>query len=255
MSALCRISWERHIHGNWTPMTSSLCNELEQAFSASNAPQVSVRNKTFDVDQMMYDGNPVRRGKNDRVGCSYYDGTAFVPLDPFASTLVLDAATAGRVTTAYYIGSTPYDVFFDDGVPPVQVNRDSQTTRPLHVPRVPIVAEDEGGDADDEDDDLDELMEGLPEEIVGIFKCPISNCVMRRPMIAADGHTYEARDIIRWLMKKNKSPMTGKPLSDLTLRPNRALQQLIQSFKPPAKRSREDGEPSTAKKLKKAKKA
>ena len=39
--------------------------------------------------------------------------------------------------------------------------------------------------------------------------CPISMEIMRDPVIAADGHTYERADIELWFANNNTSPKTG----------------------------------------------
>jgi len=42
--------------------------------------------------------------------------------------------------------------------------------------------------------------------------CPISHCVMRNPVIAADNFSYENSEIIKWILKKGdgpNSPYTG----------------------------------------------
>lgn len=59
----------------------------------------------------------------------------------------------------------------------------------------------------------------VPVELI----CPITREVMRDPVLAADGFSYERTAIQRWLSDHNTSPMTGAPLSDKTLRPNDEL--------------------------------
>jgi len=45
------------------------------------------------------------------------------------------------------------------------------------------------------------------------FLCPISHELMRDPVIASDGYTYEHREILKWLSKNRTSPMTRQPIS------------------------------------------
>lgn len=43
-------------------------------------------------------------------------------------------------------------------------------------------------------------------------RCPISLMPMVEPVVAADGHTYEKRQLQRWLIEKCTSPMTNEPM-------------------------------------------
>lgn len=51
--------------------------------------------------------------------------------------------------------------------------------------------------------------------------------VMRDPVIASDGFTYERSAIEGWLRKSNISPMTNLTLPNTSLVPNIALGQVI----------------------------
>jgi len=63
------------------------------------------------------------------------------------------------------------------------------------------------------------------------FCCPISCEVMRVPVIAADGHTYERSCIEAWLARgKLTSPVTNEALANDALIPNHALRSLIADF-------------------------
>ena len=74
----------------------------------------------------------------------------------------------------------------------------------------------------------------MTENIEG-FLCPISREVMRDPVIASDGHTYERREITMWfeqqltLEKTPISPMTGKRLTSTDLVANHALRKAIEA--------------------------
>lgn len=63
----------------------------------------------------------------------------------------------------------------------------------------------------DEDDAPNELL------------CPITLELMRDPVIAADGHTYEREAITAWLEARATSPKTGEDLADSRLIPNHVL--------------------------------
>ena len=70
-------------------------------------------------------------------------------------------------------------------------------------------------------------VEDLPKE----YECPILYECMRDPVIAADGHTYERAAIQHWFNQKRTSPVTNKPLTDVTLRPNYSLRSLITNWR------------------------
>lgn len=60
------------------------------------------------------------------------------------------------------------------------------------------------------------------------FLCPISREVMKDPVIAADGYSYERESIEGWIKGKTKtSPMTNLPLLTTLLTPNRSLKMAI----------------------------
>mmetsp|Transcript_43782 Transcript_43782/g.78231 ORF Transcript_43782/g.78231 Transcript_43782/m.78231 type:complete len:400 (+) Transcript_43782:148-1347(+) len=64
-----------------------------------------------------------------------------------------------------------------------------------------------------------------------MYLCPITQEVMRDPVIAADGYTYERSAIEAWLRKKQSSPMTNAPLEHLNLIPNHSLRSTIMESK------------------------
>lgn len=56
--------------------------------------------------------------------------------------------------------------------------------------------------------------------------CPISRMPMQDPVVATDGHSYERKDIQRWLQKKQVSPLTGVQIATFLV-PNHALRNVI----------------------------
>jgi len=70
------------------------------------------------------------------------------------------------------------------------------------------------------------------------FICPITQEIMREPVIAEDGHTYEKAAIENWLEKSPTSPMTRQQISHAKLIPNLALKQLIDQWKDEQRRSK-----------------
>uniref|UniRef100_A0A3B4YYP2 WD repeat, SAM and U-box domain-containing protein 1 n=1 Tax=Stegastes partitus TaxID=144197 RepID=A0A3B4YYP2_9TELE len=64
------------------------------------------------------------------------------------------------------------------------------------------------------------------------FLCPITRELMKDPVIAADGYSYERECIESWIRGKNKtSPMTNLPLQTTLLTPNRSLKTAITRWK------------------------
>ena len=63
------------------------------------------------------------------------------------------------------------------------------------------------------------------------FLCPITCEVMRHPVVAADGFSYEKHAILTWIQSGNtSSPMTNQRLSDLRVIENRTLALLISRY-------------------------
>lgn len=64
------------------------------------------------------------------------------------------------------------------------------------------------------------------------FLCPISRELMKDPVIAEDGYSYERECIESWIRGKNKrSPMTNLLLKTTLLTPNRSLKTAIQRWR------------------------
>ncbi|KAG5187994.1 WD repeat, SAM and U-box domain-containing 1 [Tribonema minus] len=62
------------------------------------------------------------------------------------------------------------------------------------------------------------------------FACPITRELMRDPVIAADGHTYDREAIEMWLRTHDTSPKAGQPMDHLFLVPNHNLKRLIKDL-------------------------
>eukprot|EP00210_Caulerpa_lentillifera_P006929 g6625.t1 len=75
----------------------------------------------------------------------------------------------------------------------------------------------------DDDEEQIEVVSGSRDCIY----CPITFDVMRDPVIATDGHTYERKAIERWLRQKKESPITRQPISSSVLIPNLAIKNLV----------------------------
>jgi hypothetical protein len=73
-------------------------------------------------------------------------------------------------------------------------------------------------------------------EVPDGYECPISCEIMKDPVIAADGHSYERGEIEGWLRHHATSPKTNLPLAHKNLVPNHNLRQSIEAYlaRPPA---------------------
>lgn len=58
------------------------------------------------------------------------------------------------------------------------------------------------------------------------FLCPITYELLREPVVALDGHTYEKSAIEKWLKSNHTSPRSGEIMEDSIL-PNTNLKKLI----------------------------
>ena len=68
------------------------------------------------------------------------------------------------------------------------------------------------------------------ESIKKSFECSITKLIIKRPVIAADGHTYEQGAIEEWFENKKTSPLTGEPIPNTNLIPNHHLKSQIEGF-------------------------
>ena len=67
-------------------------------------------------------------------------------------------------------------------------------------------------------------------QIPNEFLCPISKQVMKDPVIACDGHTYERCQIEEYLKKHNISPVTKKVMEHSFVFPNEVMKKQITAF-------------------------
>ena len=70
----------------------------------------------------------------------------------------------------------------------------------------------------------------IPSGFTEFFKCPLSKQLMRDPVIAFDGNTYERSEIKKYLKKYNKSPVTGQPARTSMVFPNNVMKKQIAAF-------------------------
>lgn len=62
------------------------------------------------------------------------------------------------------------------------------------------------------------------------FLCPITKQLMKQPVVASDGHSYEYRAISKWLEGFIRSPMTGQEMSSKIIIPNFNLKSQIDEW-------------------------
>ena len=72
-------------------------------------------------------------------------------------------------------------------------------------------------DDDDDDDDISKKNSVNPSIIPSYFFCPLTETIMRDPVITPDGTTFERRAILRWLILRPYNPVTEMPLSHTDL--------------------------------------
>ena len=72
--------------------------------------------------------------------------------------------------------------------------------------------------------------EGKVEEIPDEYLCPITKRIMKDPVIAFDGHSYERKAIEDYLRDNNKSPITGENAEYVIVFPNHKLKANIQKY-------------------------
>lgn len=63
------------------------------------------------------------------------------------------------------------------------------------------------------------------------FVCPLTLTLMREPVIAADGHSYEKAQLEEWLRDNDTSPLTNLRLPHKLAVPNHALRSLIEEYR------------------------
>ena len=61
------------------------------------------------------------------------------------------------------------------------------------------------------------------------FMCPITMEVMKNPVVAKDGHSYEGTEIKNWFSENNTSPITNLVIEEILI-PNHTLKKLINDY-------------------------
>jgi Inhibitor of Apoptosis domain/U-box domain len=83
-------------------------------------------------------------------------------------------------------------------------------------------------------EDLVDKMDGLDIDydkgLPNYFMCPITQDLIRVPVVCEDGHSYERDALIQWLSQHDTSPMTNEKLKLKVLFPNHALRQQLLEY-------------------------
>ena len=66
---------------------------------------------------------------------------------------------------------------------------------------------------------VDRKIIGIPDD----FICPITQTLMRDPLVTKEGHSFERGAILEWIYANGTCPLTRRPLSSCQLIPNSAL--------------------------------
>lgn len=232
------VTWQIKLAGSWIDLDASTSASLEAAFQLPTAQFICVSGSIrggsvqttfkdmFEANTMVWGSSPVRRTNWDTTTTcfEYWDNDMWVPYDIYGQRLLFDAMRIGRSQTALYIGSAEYDITLLDKCDLLQKNRDTGKCRPVRIRGETMVVDD-----DDDSDDGDITIaddDNMPVE----YKCPITQMPMVKPVVAADGHSYEKRALECWLLTKKSSPTTGQTLKHTTLLVNINLKKLIRDF-------------------------
>lgn len=233
-AVLSAVLWQRWdaSKARWRDLDPAANAMLEAGLASSQAivnitPGILLKlSSDFDVDNMTVDDMHVRRRDNSPVTTTteYWDDEAWTPLDSFAQSTVHAALAAGRDKIVISVHPALYELTLTRPVG-MQVNKHTGRARPLLIQGVPPVV----GNDDDDDDEPDKELVDDPSMPTG-YRCPITHMPMNCPVMATDGHSYEASAIQKWLKSKNTSPMTGARLPNTTLIKNHFLADSIRTW-------------------------
>jgi len=246
-------TWQFTSGSGWSDFDDSASTQLELAFATTtqkHVPLIFINAEdccdapTVNLERMRLLGAGgyeiwIRRSHTkDRSDWAFEDdNNGLTPVDPFMSSTLNTFVASGRERVR--IGE--YNILKASGQPMTQTNIYTNKTRFLKpiqsAPSSPV--DDDDQDEDDTAYDSDEE-DNAPDS----YKCPISRLIMRRPVQLSDGHSYEKKEIKKWLKRSNKSPCTGDTLENTTMTDNFTLRSIIQDDM--QKKRRLNGHPSTS---------
>ncbi|CAF3963746.1 unnamed protein product [Rotaria magnacalcarata] len=73
-------------------------------------------------------------------------------------------------------------------------------------------------------------IDGNPSTLLDSLKCPITHELFCDPVIGADGHTYERKNITAWIKRNASSPITREHMDLKSLRPNYIVKKMVAEF-------------------------
>ncbi len=89
----------------------------------------------------------------------------------------------------------------------------------------------ENAELKSENDELKLKINAMRQAVENDFQCPISTFRFKKPVVALDGHTYEADCITAWFKRGNhSSPLTSNMLIAPNLVHNYTLMKVMQAF-------------------------
>ncbi|CAF3593327.1 unnamed protein product [Rotaria socialis] len=68
------------------------------------------------------------------------------------------------------------------------------------------------------------------QNLLSAVTCCITKCILKDPVLAADGFTYEREAIANWFKTSNRSPMTNQELENKELKTNHAIKSILQTL-------------------------
>ncbi|CAF1207126.1 unnamed protein product [Rotaria magnacalcarata] len=68
------------------------------------------------------------------------------------------------------------------------------------------------------------------QNLLSAVTCCITKCILKDPVLAADGFTYEREAIVNWFKNSNRSPMTNQELENKELKTNHAIKSILQTL-------------------------
>ncbi|CAF1545946.1 unnamed protein product [Rotaria sp. Silwood1] len=68
------------------------------------------------------------------------------------------------------------------------------------------------------------------DAILSFLTCSLTQAIVKDPVVAADGFTYERTAIEKWLQSNDRSPMTNEKLAHINLNPNLIVKRILDSF-------------------------
>jgi hypothetical protein len=232
------VDWQVKANYVWHTFPTSITSMLEKAFSSKKAtislvstircidwnPPFVLPECLFHLDNMIWEHYYLRRvGGGDTLSSDFNvkywnDETHWTHFDRDATLQIGGALLYGRNATCIYTEEAAYDIDLREKT---QTNRDTDKTRGIMISNFAQPRNFKRASALAWSDDICE--DSIPDE----YYCPISNSLMKEPVNADDGNTYEYSYISTWLEKKLTSPITNEPMGP-GLTHNRSLRSLMQ---------------------------